>query len=276
MPGWGILYDLAVGSYRRDWFWSNSAPKIIQNKITGYITELDISRWADRQHYFLGRWHDLEAQLLLKQVIRSGDLIIDVGANRGNFTMVAASLTGPAGHVVAFEPQPSMVAKIRRGLDNNRVRHVTVYQMGLSDAEGQLTLNVPAVNSGEASFGPLGYKDQRSIAVSVGRGDDVLKSHAAPRLIKIDVEGFEIPVLRGFRETIQRAKPIIVTEVVASHLERCGYSRKELFESLKQLGYSPFQPQASRRATKLVFGQASQDQDGDLVWLPSGLRPEDL
>ena len=76
--------------------------------------ELDLSDDLDRMVYFLGRYYDLDLQLLLDELLRPGDTFINVGANVGYVVLHAASRVGPRGRVIAFEPQPGCCRKLRR------------------------------------------------------------------------------------------------------------------------------------------------------------------
>src|SRR5262245_46170799 len=75
--GWGRVYNLAIGGYRRDWFWKGAGTKRIKDKMHGYEVDLDISYWSDREHFFLGRWVSLEHQLLMREVVKPGDTVFD-------------------------------------------------------------------------------------------------------------------------------------------------------------------------------------------------------
>jgi hypothetical protein len=90
--------------YRRDSLWQGAPRKQIRDKIYGTLLNLDLTTWADRTYYFLGRWYDLEMQLLLRSVVSNGETVIDVGANRGEFALVASHTVGKDGKVVCFEP----------------------------------------------------------------------------------------------------------------------------------------------------------------------------
>src|SRR4051812_38148301 len=93
LPGWGKIYAF-VGDYRRDWLWSAAPIMTIRGKLHGHVMHLDLSKWSDRSAYFLGRWYDLAMQLLMSDLIKRGDVVLDVGANRGMFALAASHLLG--------------------------------------------------------------------------------------------------------------------------------------------------------------------------------------
>jgi FkbM family methyltransferase len=241
LPGWGRVYDAMVGGYRRDWLWSTAPTKTIRGKRHGYSMRLDLSKWADRSAFFLGRWYDLNTQLLMSDLIAPGDTVVDVGANRGMFALVASRLVGETGRVVCFEPNPNCFEVLDREISSNAIRNIVVHKCGLGEREEELLLSVPRINSGEGTFGHSAYDAGATYQVTarVRRGDDVL-SDVHPTLIKIDVEGFECNVLGGLVETIRRDRPMVLTEVVAAHLSHCGASVEKLRALMESLGYRGF------------------------------------
>ena len=70
----------------------------------GNLIQLDLSKWSDRSYYFLGRWFDLEMQLLMADLVKSGETIVDIGANRGAFALAASRVVGSGGKVICFGP----------------------------------------------------------------------------------------------------------------------------------------------------------------------------
>lgn len=273
LPGWGKVSAMLVGDWRRDWLWQGHPPVTIRDKIFGYETTLDITRWSDRASYFLGRWYDLQAQLVLQRVLRPGDTVVDIGANRGSFSFAAASLVGQSGNVFSFEPNPAQCRIFRDEQVKNCFQNIVLHNIGLADENAMLELHVPEINSGEASFSTLKYADQSKVEVPVRIGDEVLPQDAMPRLIKIDVEGFEVRVIKGLAQTISRARPIIMTEADDEHLTRCGSSRQELVSQLLALNYHALAGEVRRSGGKYgLVMRASIESDKDLIWLPDERR----
>lgn len=266
--GWGLVYKYFVGHEDRDWIWKGAPAQIGVDKRTGYSIERDLSWWADRLSYFIGRWHDLPTQLLLDDLLESGDSVVDVGANRGAFALYAAHRVGRSGKVTCFEANPACIPLITRCLERNALANVEIKAVGLSDAEGELTLTVPNSKPGEASFGQSAYgaRETHAVKVRVAPGDSLLTEHH-PDLIKIDVEGFECRVIRGMKQLITTAKPLIVTELVSAHLARCGSSKQELVRLLDSYGYTGYRICLSRshRTWKLTSLESSDDCDA--LWI---------
>lgn len=242
LPGWGKIYQGLVGDFRSDAFWKDAPEMMMRGKLHGFDMHLNLSHWSDRNAYFLGRWYELETQLFMADVIAKDDTVVDIGANRGNFTLFASYLVGQSGRVISFEPNPVVRALLERELDHNSIGNVTVVPMGLSNQKSKLVLNVPKHNSGEATFGnkfQSGEQPYVQVEAEVARGDDIL-AESRPAFVKIDVEGFEVSVIEGLKESLSRHKPIVLTEVISEHLKVCGTDVASLFSLFHGLGYQGY------------------------------------
>jgi FkbM family methyltransferase len=244
----------------------------------GNLVELDLSNWSDRSYYFLGRWYDLEKQLLIAELVEPGDTVVDVGANRGSFALAASRLVGRDGKVICFEPNPNCVKTLSKEIELNEIRNITIHQLGLAQDNETLTLTVPVINSGEGSFGESQYKDNLIFSVPVRRGDDVLVNEK-PSLIKIDVEGFETNVICGLSKTVERWSPIIITEVESGHLERANSSVEDLRSVMERLGYKGFElvlRKIGQRYDWCIGKFDSSKGSCDVVWLNESIAEHRL
>ena len=277
LPGWGRLYRRFVGSFDKDHLWQNEPVRWVRGKLHGYEMALRISGWSNRATFFLGRFYDLPNQLLLQKLLRQGDTFVDIGANEGMMTLLAARQVGEDGQVLSFEPNPSPRAILEKNLRRNAIEHVQVHAMGLSDEPGKLELFVPAVNTGEGSFTPMEGVEGTSVTCPVHVGDEVLHD-VKPKLIKIDVEGFEAHVLRGLQHTIERARPFITIEMIGGHLARDGSSPQTIAELFKDHGYVGHRLGTTKEAgeRRLILRDCGpQLPDGDYLWAPAE-REEEL
>lgn len=189
----------------------------------------------------MGRWYDLPTQRLLEQVLKKGDEVIDIGANVGMFSLAASSILGKEGIVHAFEPNPLPRKKLNRNIEINQIDNIRVYPVGLGETDGQFKLYVPNINSGEGSLAPVNYGDEEccELQVTVKNGDNLLQD-TTPRLIKIDVEGAEVGVLKGIFKLIKKHKPLIVAEYVPEHLNRFGNCLEDIQTIADEHSYKIF------------------------------------
>jgi FkbM family methyltransferase len=159
--------------------------------------------------------NELPVQEALSTLLREGDVFFDIGANVGFMTVVGASLVGESGHVFAFEPVPLNVAVIRRNVRLNRLNQVEVIAKAVSERSGHERLVLARYSGGAALAVADSPPDATgSIDVEVTSIDDFVAGGApAPHVVKIDVEGAEIQVLRGMEITLQQHSPTVLFEV---------------------------------------------------------------
>jgi len=270
LPGWGKVYNAFVGGYKKNGEWAEAGPTVIRDKRNGMHRIVDLREWADRSLFFLRRWYDLEAALLIEHIVKPGDHLLDVGANYGHFTMAAAAAVGSKGSVISVEPNPTAHARLVSHVALNGLEHVQTEQMGLSNEPGELILSVPLINSGEASFASSQYENVRRVVCPVRTGDSLLEGRNVD-FIKIDVEGYELNVLKGLQDTLNRCSPIILTEVVEAHLARAGTSGSEVQNYLSSRGYKAYQIGLRKAGFKFYLELTYRDridEDCDILWIP--------
>jgi FkbM family methyltransferase len=174
------------------------------------------------------------------QLLRSPTDFVDVGANIGWFTLVAAHALAGRGHVHSFEPDPAHVEKLRANVAVNRLGNVTVNDWALSDRTGSATLHLNSTNRGDHSLLPSAAR-QGSASVALARLDDYTGLSAErPLVIKIDVQGTEIDVLAGAR-TLLASHPheiVVLCELAPAALAAGGRTAGDLAAMLDGLGFA--------------------------------------
>lgn len=153
----------------------------------------------------------------------------------------------------------------------NRFQQVETWQLALSDESGRATLYVPRINSGEATLGHSAYADVSEVEVQVVRGDEAI-GDANPKLIKIDVEGFEARVIAGLDKTLTRARPLVLIEMIDDHLRAAGSSSKELALMMEARGYVGHTLGMSRRGLGYRLSLESwsaESSSEDVLWTPT-------
>lgn len=166
------------------------------------------SRWVVGQGTngcWLGTYEPL-TRMWLSSMLGPGRVAFDVGANVGFFTLLASRLVGSSGSVVAFEPMPSNVAALRRHMELNQVRNVTIFEAAVSDHHGTARFS-PSWNP---SMGRL--SEGGELEVEIVSLDDLVGGGTvpAPDLLKVDVEGAEMQVLLGGLRCLRENRPAIV------------------------------------------------------------------
>ena len=277
LPGWGRLYHAFVGTFEHDRLWQDQPVRYVVGKLHGYKMGLRIGGWSNRATFFLRRFYDLPTQLLFCRFIKPGQIVVDVGANEGMISLVASRLVGSTGKVIAFEPNPVPGDILRQHIETNGITQIEFHAMGVSDMAGTLDLFVPYVNTGEGTFTVLTHVEGDVIQCPVVVGDSVIGSRHVD-LIKIDVEGYEMRVLRGLCRAISESHPIIVMEMVAEHLARDGVTPEDVVAYLQSAGYVGRRISSKRMLLKRVLIMSAIPAawyDGDYVWLPKKITPGD-
>lgn len=178
-----------------------------------------------------------------QQVLRLGDLVVDAGANYGYWSLVGSKLVGKEGRVLAFEPIPSTFSKLCEHLKLSSVDNVQAINAALSDSRGNLEINLcldspSAVHSSAGQS--KGLKWGKTINCKKLRLDETSAiERQIPRLLKIDVEGCELLVLKGSEKILRSsAPPVISVEWNLATAESMGFHPRDLLRYLEPFGYS--------------------------------------
>jgi FkbM family methyltransferase len=212
----------------------------------------------------------------LRNTIRPGDVVLDVGAFVGIYAVLEARWSGPSGRVIAFEPTPSSVDIARRhlsfnGLGEDRVR---VIEAAVSDRAARATLHqydaqaMPYVNSLVAAVDTDAEAVRQDVAVVTI--DDVCRElKVSPSVIRMDVQGAEIHALRGASHTIRAAKRLsMVVEMHPQCWPAFGVDEASARQTIADLGLT---------ARPLVSGESlfARDSHAVLTVEGSGLKAQD-
>ena len=178
---------------------------------------------------------------LLSSLVRPGTVAIDVGANLGQYSVVMAQALRGDGFVLAFEPNPLAYEELLRGVRRMRILPMP---LALSSQAGTSTLTVPTDEDGELQIqlGSLSHREggggSRQFEVRVQTLDAYLPLIEAPvSVIKVDVEGFELEVLRGAKGLRERERPPLVLEIEHRHQPQ-GQSAQEVVSWLLSRDYT--------------------------------------
>jgi len=186
---------------------------------------------ADRRYTTVANYlmrDQVEPELAaLQRFLGPGDVLVDVGANIGLFSLKGGHLVGEAGLVLAVEPGATSLSRLSDNLALNNLPMVRIVRAALSDHEGEMALfHIPLGDDPQAFSLIPGGGQVPSEMVRVTTLDTLVQTHGLTRLdcVKIDVEGAEPMVLAGGRATLERFHPIVIFEVNAPLAEATGDS----------------------------------------------------
>jgi|SRR5919202_1306896 FkbM family methyltransferase len=188
--------------------------------------------------YWLGSY-EYEKQLLFEQTIPEGSVVFDIGAHVGFYTLLSSVIVGTSGKVVAFEPLPRNLFYLHEHLRLNHIQNVMVIEAAVS-AASRVTSFDESPTSFTGHISPQGTLQVKTVALDelTSTGQIPMPTH-----IKLDVEGAELSVLSGARETLSLAHPTIflathgdeIHQQACQFLESLGYHLKAIgAESIQQ------------------------------------------
>ncbi|MCC7417780.1 MAG: FkbM family methyltransferase [Acidobacteria bacterium] len=207
----------------------------------GYQFPVDPGTLLGWNVHFFGSYEP-EVRTAIRQWLRPGDTALDVGANVGWHTLLMGTLVGPAGRVCAFEPNDSTRGRLIGAIEANGLSNVTVDRRAVSDRPGEGAFDAPAAGDLWDGTGRLVRDGARGRPIDCVTLDDYAAARRLDRVdfIKIDVEGWELAVLRGGPRTLALHAPTIVFEYDPAYVARCGGSADELTTCLTNAGYRLF------------------------------------
>ena len=159
---------------------------------------------------------------LVKELLQPGQTVLDIGANIGYYTLLFSHLVGPAGRVIAFEPDPNNYALLQRNIADNNCENVTAHQLAVGARKERLKLFQCAGNNGmHRAYQSICCGDD-FVSVDAVVLDQFLAQGPAIDFIKMDIEGFELFALQGMSHLLEKHSPTIFVEFSPSALAEAG------------------------------------------------------
>jgi len=196
-----------------------------------------------RTYYLYKRLLERRQGELIRRLARTGSLAVDIGANVGYYTSIMAEAVGDRGVVLAFEPDADNLRLLQRAVGGAEHANVTVVPAAVGERNGTVRLYVNPDHPGDHRIYPAGTHEQ-SRDVEVWSLDDYLGKSGQTRelsLVKIDVQGAELQVLRGMRNTFAKYPQIqILLEFDPELLRQGGASAEDLIAFVNEFAFRPF------------------------------------
>jgi FkbM family methyltransferase len=207
------------------------------------IDDPDLRMRKTFQAYGMNLVHEEGTTALFKKVVKQGNVVVDLGANIGYFTLLAAKLVGENGKVFSFEPEPQNFNYLIRNIELNNYQNVFAYQKAIADKVGKTKLYICTYDSGHhtinQSEGIEAYRlgragETKEIEIDLVTLDSFLADKTDKvDIVKIDVEGAEALAIDGMREILKKNRDIkIFLEYFPLLINKMGSSPQQLIELL--------------------------------------------
>lgn len=189
-----------------------------------------------RALFVTGVWEP-EVTEFISHRLRPGMTVVDVGADMGYYSLLFANKVGPTGKVIAFEPIPLAKALLDENIRINKLTNVLSYQFAISDRTGKAVLESPLKKSRVSLQKTQAMNDDIEIEIRHFDEWQIAMAIGVINMVKIDVEGAELMVLMGMRNTLVAQRPALLIEIHPDQLPHFGHTVKDLLTFLKDLDY---------------------------------------
>lgn len=230
--------------------------------------DIDFNKDVDFR-IFIRKFED-QILYVFQKLLNPDSIVLDIGANIGLYSLIAAQKVKGENHIYAFEPAPKAYQNLLKNISLNKAFHITAHNCCIADFEGEITLNI-CVDDAYNSIGtsPI-LQIQEQVNTPVITIDAFVEKYSLPKvdIIKIDTEGAEMLVFEGARKTLENFSPIIFFEINQKVLQGFDYSSKDLLIFLETYGYQIFDINKNNQLKKFDVKNFTSDSDG-LVAFPS-------
>lgn len=227
---------------------SYDKPKLIQHGETrslyrlpaGYDLWLNDTGYIDKQIRAKGLFEQASTRAI-KRFVKEGDVVIDVGANIGYYTVLFSKLAGTTGKVIAFEPTRHFGDVLRRNIEENSLGNVEVVNFGLSNKAQDLLIDIGP--SSATLHSPAGFDAIISHEkISLTTLNDFVKKNNLTRIdfIKVDIDGHEPLFFEGAWDALEMYSPIVIFEISHLHYLEAGVAAWDFYDLVRSKGYRFF------------------------------------
>ena len=261
-----FIRRLPIGRYRvMHGICRNPPPEFLISmpaEMGGYDFKCDLRDTISREVCFTGQYEPQETALV-QSILRRGMTFVDVGANWGYFTLLAANLVGRKGRVLSLEPDPRHFKSLSANVARSELHQVTALQVAAADEAGTLSLAGYDERGGNYGVSRIvaDSNDQKQLfRVAANSLDQLFEEHsvASVDLMKMDIEGGEAFAIKGLAKSLtsHRVKRLLL-ELHPAQIAEHGSSVSEIVDSLQAAGYAGWTIDHSPITTRRVAYQKS-------------------
>ena len=218
------------------------ANKTYKKKLDGNFYILVNPTEHIQQQLFWYGYYEKELAIMLKKILRANDVFLDIGANIGYFSLLAANNL-PSVKVISFEPVNELFQKLNENISLNNIKNITTVNAAVGEINEEKEMFLSAHdNLGMSSFQQPGNYTGKKEKVKVLTIDDWFKTSGLSSidLIKLDVEGSELAALKGMKEVLQKQRPVVIVEINPETLSLFNLKPAIICNYLNQLNFDGF------------------------------------
>jgi FkbM family methyltransferase len=216
------------------------SPIICDDRWKRFRIEVSQPRELLQKHILFQGYFEYYESRLLRRLLQPGQVFVDVGANIGWHSMLAADRVGPSGRVIACEPVSSTYSHLLRNIDINEFSQIDPHQIGLADRDAELNIyELESDNCGAHSlFSNRKHQPLERVRVRHAASFFDEQNIREVHVCKIDVEGAEVEVLKGLTSVLrERRIKILLLEINPEGLHRAKRSPDELIDLVRSNGF---------------------------------------
>jgi len=192
-----------------------------------------------------GVYEEFETEIV-KKYVKSGDVVLDIGANIGYYTLILARLVGKKGKVFAFEPDPENFNILQRNVEINGYHNVVLLNKAVVNKTGKIYLSLSEENKGDHRI--ASSLSRKTIEIESIKLDDYFENDQNIDFIKMDIQGAEDAAIHGMIQLLTQNKEMkMLTEFSPNLLKECGVEPDQHLERLVKQGFKIFHINRKKR-----------------------------
>lgn len=236
---------------------SKQTKKPIDVDAFGYSIRLYPDAFETRGIIYYTPYQEYHSMKFIESYLSEGDSFLDIGANIGIYSLLASSLVGKNGSVESFEPCPATYNRLEENITRNLIMQVNLHNLALGEKEGivKLTTEYDATNFVVKNSSNIHSK---IVTVPCKRLDHFFEAYRNFAMAKIDVEGYELSVLKGATSLLESCNPPVIQLEINGSYSRYGIDNQDIIAFLKQYGYEPAIYNAD--TNDLIFTEKNWDE----------------
>lgn len=231
-----------------------TAPRVLGTGARIFDLDCGLKLVLDPTDYFqcmmLYGWFAPEILEVFRRFVHPADTVVDIGAQLGYFSQHLARLVGPRGRVFCFEPDSRAFSRLNCGLKAAGMTWMNTFPVAVTQDDGPMDFFVSPVIGWSTGVRSSGCNGLGRTTVQAASVDSLVARSCLPKnikLFKIDVEGFELQVLRGMAHALERLRPVLIMEINPAMLHANGTIPGQILTLLKLSGYQVYRIERNTR-----------------------------